>query len=593
MKTKTAVISCSFCAGLLMGIAPLAQADTQVTFQVDMTAQVQGATFNPATDTVYARGSFNGWPGIGGFVLTNNPAGANTNLYTGTYDDTLDTNGAQLDYKFATATLGYESTANGPGNNRATLLPVTSGSSLVLPVQWFSDAGSPVAYNCVFQVNMQQEIALGNFIPGADTVEVQGDFEGWTTGDTLIQQGSSTVYTNEFLIAGSPGQVNEFKYFIQPSGFAESPSDVNGIAANYNNRFVFVVNNQTLPVVYFSDLSSVPVVSNTVTFSVDMTAQVFNGSFTNNTVTLRGGFEGWNTTSTVMTNNPNASNTNIYSCVVSNIVAGEATKVDFKFGYNPNSANNTYENNPSHTYAGNPGVVVDGGNRAFVMPQFNNSQFTLPAVYYNDLSPSSVLPAPPLTNYVTFSVNMTNAVGTDAHVFNPATDYVYINGVVATNGGYSFAPWTNQPSGPLVSNLISSYVMANNPPGSEIYTLQVPIPAGYPVMVSYKYAINGNDDEAGFATNHVRYIRSTGTYVMPQDKFGSMLQESSFGNLAIGAKSGGNVPITWLGRPGVHLQTKTNLSAGAWVDVSGTDAQSATNYPAGSGASYFRLINPF
>ena len=135
--------------------------------------------------------------------------------------------------------------------------------------------------------------------------------------------------------------------------------------------------------------------------------------------------------------------------------------------------------------------------------------------------------------------------------------------------------------------------MVNNPLGSEIYTLQLPIPAGYPVMVTYKYSINGNDDEAGFATNHVRYIRSTGTYAMPLDKFGSAIQEPSFGNLAIGAKSGSNVPITWLGRPGVHLQTKTNLTAGAWVDLSGTDAQSATNYPVGSGASYFRLINPF
>ncbi|MGD0086548.1 MAG: hypothetical protein ABSC24_05400 [Verrucomicrobiota bacterium] len=592
MKTKTAVLSCSFCAGLLLGIAPLAQADTLVTFQVDMTAQVQGATFVPATDTVYARGSFNGWPATGGLVLTNNPAAANTNLYTGTYDDTLDTNGTQLDYKFATATNGYETTANGPGDNRATLLPVTSGSSLVLPVAWFSDAGSPVAYNCVFQVNMQQQIALGNFNSVADTVEVQGDFQGWQSGYTLTQEGSSTIYTNAYLIAGSPGQVNEFKYVIQPTDMYESPSALNGVGGN-QNRFVYVVNGQTLPVVYFSDESTVPVVSNTVTFSVDMTAQAFSGSFTNNTVTLRGGFQGWNTTSTVLTNNPNAANTNIYSCVVSNIVAGEETKVDFKFGFNPNAANNTYENNPTHTYAGNPGVIIDGGNRAFAMPQVNNSQLTLPTVYYNDLSPSSVLPAPPLTNYVTFSVNMTNAVGTELHVFNPATDYVYLNGMVVTNGGYSFAPWTNQPSGPIASNLISSYLMVNNPLGSEIYTLQLPIPAGYPVMVTYKYSINGNDDEAGFGTNHVRYIRSTGTYAMPLDKFGSALQEPSFGNLAIGAKSGSNVPITWLGRPGVHLQTKTNLTAGAWVDLPGTDAHSATNYPVGSGASYFRLINPF
>ena len=80
---------------------------------------------------------------------------------------------------------------------------------------------------------------------------------------------------------------------------------------------------------------------------------------------------------------------------------------------------------------------------------------------------------------------------------------------------------------------------------------------------------------------------------MPTDIFGSMQTEQSFGNLAIGSRSGNNVPITWLGRPGVHLQVKTNLTTGAWTDLPSTDAQNATNYPVGPGASYFRLINPF
>jgi len=134
--------------------------------------------------------------------------------------------------------------------------------------------------------------------------------------------------------------------------------------------------------------------------------------------------------------------------------------------------------------------------------------------------------------------------------------------------------------------------MTNNPVGSEIYSITVAIPAGYPVMLSYQYSINGNQNEAN-GINHTRYIRSTGNYLLPLDVFGNMVQEQSFGNLAVGAKSGGKVPITWLGRPGVHLQTETNLTSGAWTDLPGTDAQNATNYPVGTGASFFRLINPF
>jgi hypothetical protein len=590
-----------FCAAGIRSV----QAATLVTFQVDMTAQVQGGTFKPATDTVWARGSFNGW---GNFVLTNNPSGSNTNLYTGMYNDTADANGAQLDWKFATSAIGYETTANGPNDNRATILPA-NGGSLVLPVEWFSDAGSPVVYPCVFQVNMAQQIALGTFNPGADTVEVQGDFEGWTSGYTLTndpsilttnQYGlvSSNVYIGTYDTAGSPGQVNEFKYVIQPTGVYEFPSALNGVGQN-NNRFVFVESNVVTPIVYFSDAPYAPIVTNNFTFSVDMTVQALSGILSNQQVRLSGNFNNWDTSGTVgnlCTNNPNASNPYIYYSTPQTLIGGAGTVEQFKFGY----VNGSWENNPDHTYPGNPSVLL-GNNRSIALPSVNDSNLALPTVYFNDQSPNAVLPAP---TTVTFSVSMTNAVGTDGHVFNPAADSVYLNGVVLTNQpsgsanpdlpGYAFAPWTNSVEVPgQYTNLLANFLMQNNPPGSEIYTIQVPIPAGYPVEVSYQYGINGNADEALNFTNHVRYIRSTGNYVMPLDKFGSMVQEESFGNLAIGSKSGANVPISWLGRPGVHLQVSTNLAAGVWTDLPDTEAQSATNYPAGAAASYFRLINPF
>ena len=82
---------------------------------------------------------------------------------------------------------------------------------------------------------------------------------------------------------------------------------------------------------------------------------------------------------------------------------------------------------------------------------------------------------------------------------------------------------------------------------------------------------------------------------MPLDTWGNMFSEpTSFGNLAAGSKSGANVPITWTGRPGVRLQVSPNLNAASsWQDLSATDAQSATNYPAIGDANFFRLIKPF
>jgi hypothetical protein len=72
-----------------------------------------------------------------------------------------------------------------------------------------------------------------------------------------------------------------------------------------------------------------------------------------------------------------------------------------------------------------------------------------------------------------------------------------------------------------------------------------------------------------------------------------MTAEISFGNFKAGPAVAGHVPLSWLGRPGVHLQSRTSLSTGSWVDVPGTDGLSATNYPISGATQFFRLIKPY
>ncbi len=120
---------------------------------------------------------------------------------------------------------------------------------------------------------------------------------------------------------------------------------------------------------------------------------------------------------------------------------------------------------------------------------------------------------------------------------------------------------------------------------------------------TYKYGINGNDDEAPPNSNHVRFVRTTGAYTLPRDTFGAQLVEPSFGLLSAGPASAGSVAISWLGRPGVHLQANTALSGGTWQDLLNTDGAtwtqghastnglvSVTNYPAMGAKTFFRLI---
>ncbi len=611
-----------FCAGLLVGAVQLACADTLITFQCDMTYQVQNDTFTNGVQQVWAY-AFNPYgqnprPVIFSIQLTNNPSAANTNLYTYTYDDTVSTNASQLQWKYYVPgypNSGYETTANN-NDNRTTLLPAGSGQQvLVLPVEWFSDEGTAEAEagNVTFQVDMAQQIQLGVFNPNTMTVEAIGQLDGWSDGSILTND-PTILRTNQFGLVtsnvfvgtfpdgggnGSPGEVSEFKYRIT-AGLYESVGALNGIAENNENRFHFVSSDpQTPPIVFFSDAPYAPIATNTFNFAVDMSVQTWNGTLAaGQQVFLQGNFNNW--TSQLCTNNPSASNTNIYyaTAIVTN---GYGTTTQFKF---LNGAGN-YENNPVHTYPGNPSVLGGNQNREFIMPSATANSYTLPTVYYSDISTNSVLPVPTM---VTFTVNMTNAVGTDSSVFNPSVDSVYLNGLDTTNslGNYSFDGWTNSlivtgPSG--YTNALSNFQMQNNPVGSEIYTITVPvpsgtIPAGYPLELSYQYTFGNNSglaiESLGAGNNHIRYIRSTGgTYVLPEDTFGSMVQEPAFGNLAAGAKSGGNVPITWLGLPHVHLQTVSSLTNSTWTDLLGTDGQNSTNYPVGAGPSYFRLINPF
>ena len=119
------------------------------------------------------------------------------------------------------------------------------------------------------------------------------------------------------------------------------------------------------------------------------------------------------------------------------------------------------------------------------------------------------------------------------------------------------------------------------------------VPKGTPLALTYKYSIDGPDNEAGFEQNHVRYIRNVGNYIMPLDVFGSQKVEPSFGNLNIGLAPSSRVLLTWLGLPGVHLQMTTNLVGAVWQDHLETTGLSSTNWSIGSNPKlFFRPIKP-
>lgn len=630
----------SFWAGLLLCATAIttAQANTLITFSVDMATNIANNSFTPGTDVVDVRGAFNGWAPL---PLVQQGSGS---VYTNTANDTINANGTTFDYKFYLNGNG-ETTAC--YDNRTALLPSASGANLVLPTHYYGDVGPGITINVTFKIDMSEEIELGNFHPlSGDHVVVAGSFNGWSpsagsqwilTNDPsiLVTNNNFTppvVESNVYVVttpiiqcSSLPGlpatnSSQDFKYVEMPGGSWESSSSAN--SNDNGNRWFTENGNQILPLVSFSDTAYSPLA--TVTLKVDLSGvALYDANYVPNSISAWGSFNGWSGPVT-MTNNLAATNTNLYSATVT---MGEGTPYVLQYRYtNSFLAGWVYD----YSQDGGPNWVNNNSYRRIINLPITSTVLTtnFPAVYFNDLAPNDCLPT---ATPVLFSVDMNGAVGTDAHVFVPGSDGVYINGIFAgatpsqPTGGIS-QRWYDWSGG---VNPISA------PPGYQmiqvgsttVYTNTIILPAGTPVALSYQYGIDpggfyGGPAENEAAANNVHYraVRSTkgNPYVMPTDTFSSQPYVEPFfstgnigangslagGNLTVGAPVSGKVPVSWLGRPGAYLQTKTNLVSGAWQNVLATDGTnwtsgfsstngfvSVTNWPS-SGNTFFRLVKP-
>ena len=528
--------------------------------------------------------------------------------------------------------------------NRAAYLPTNSGASLVLGTPFFTDIGPATTANVKFQVDMSEQILLGNFHPqSGDTVVIAGSFQGWApaagapwvlTNDPsiLITNNNftpplvlSNVYTAIEAITlnarysgnATPNCAENFKYVIMPEYNWDSPNYPNSDSGG--NRF-FTEGNQTLPLVNFNDQ---PYSIAHLTFNLDMSGVAnYDTNFVPGSVTAWGTFNSW-TAGVQLTNNPAAPNTNLYSAT---ITVGEGATYVVQFRYT-----NSYTGAWVYDYAqdGGPNWVINNNYRhTFNFPITGAPLYTNLNYYFNDLAPDDYLPQ---DTAVQFSVNMYNAVGNDGHSFAVGTDNVYINGMFAgatpsqpsAQFGTSqyWYPWS---SGLTPQSAPLGYQMIQQG-SSGIYTNTIIIPRGTPVALSYQYGMDyvdaGGPVENECASNLVHYaaVRSTkfNPYVMPVDTFsanpyvepffstGNIAANGSLagGNLTVGTPVAGKIPVSWLGRPGANLQSAGSVN-GPWQNIPATDGTnwtvgssstngfvSLTNWPS-SGNTFFRLVKP-
>lgn len=569
--------------GVLLGVGLALRADEAVTFQVDMSRYTNSAGQQAAT-LVDVRGAFNSWGG--GWSLVNNTL----NVYTNTYTVTGNT-GDKFQYKFTyTTPTGVTWEDNNPppgagqppseGNNRVLAL---TGAPQTLPVvPFYAPSVTPPidlpTNNITYRVDLTPQIQLGNFIPGGlDTIRVTGNpaaLTGWGTGvdmtnNPALPGDASNIYSAVVQIQGAPGSAGgEFKFRMN-SGWEE-------LAIGGNRNFIIAGGDQVLPVYYYWDQPPGPATNANVTFQVDMSPQVVSGGFTNgvSAVTVSGFFNGWGG-GTPMTNDPalpgNASNVYSTTIAIANppgtvptTTVGLANRYKFR-------ADGGWESASTYGVGGNKDrqLIITGGDQV------------LPLVTYNDASLCDVLLKETSIRFVLHLPNGT--LDNNGVPFDKANDKIYING--------DFLKWPAWNTG--------LPEMTNNPVGSDYYEQTIVLPGGSPRRLQYKFGLDGTghgglDNENPRYSDHVKYVRDNNNpHTLPAAEFGnqylSMLVEPVFGDLKIGAPSGVNIPITWLGCPCATLQARTNLGSGAWVDLPATDGASSTNWPNTGAGQYFRL----
>jgi hypothetical protein len=555
----------------------------------------------------YLAGNYNGWSNNGNQMTDDGPVGINGSERW----EYVVTNQTPNSYPGGGGNANGFKVTDGTWNN------TWPGSNLQL---MYDTNGSATIYfypgtNATADGWLPAANRVGYIDTGASW-EITGDFTSPVWGDdtnALMTSVGNGVYTNIYVIP-TPGTYGfKFKTPGDPTwNHAAIGSDFGDNAGNA----VVVTTETNQPVLFKLDLpngryfvgsSYVPPVTNQVVFAVDMTYQIQLGYFhPGYGVFVAGDFNSWpgpGTGGLVLVNDPpynGGSNTNIWYGTNTFIGLPKSTAAQFKFTQNdPGAQNSGWETS---------------GNRTVTLLSTNGT-LQLPVAVFSDLIPADVLTAP---TPVLFSVNMmSNGVyvtGTDGHQFDPSMDNVYVNGQFANNGQwYAWAGGINPSPAPPEYQMFEEGL-------TSIYTNTIIIPTGTPIAFDYKYGldaggINGGpaDDEAPAYQNHHRVVRSTAmnSYVMPTDTFGYQYAEPFFegtnttaGHLTVGTPSGGTVPVSWLGRPGAHLQVTSDLTGGTWQDLYDTDGTnwtagysstngliSVTNWPVADKA-FFRLVKP-
>ena len=424
------------------------------------------------------------------------------------------------------------------------------------------------AQTTTFRVDMSVQIAIGRYDPGNDLLMVRGPFNSWVGTDLTFVAGSNFLYEAEIDIFETDGAQTDYKFFIASVTSGDIWEGNVGTGENGNRRFNYQAGGQILETVFFDDLETNPGGGVKVTFQVNMAPllqdELFLPEF--DWLEVRGAFNSW---AAGFELEPISEGSPIYAgtTTINSIAPGDS--VEYKYVYNG-------------------GQWENGSNRKFILAE--QALQVLPIRYFSDIGPDSSLTE---DTKIVISVNMNNALALNGTPFNLETDKVYINGEFSE---FTWWEWSFPPDGfELLDD--GTAKSGDAVEGDGIYSIKFQALAGQPKRVEYKFSINGEDSEADFQNNHIRYIRETGNYPLPVDQFGNMVREpevlsSDLGVITIDGPVDGMITLSWENTDAV-LQHSESLAPSSWKNIPNSQGDREMVFSVTEiSKNYFRLATP-
>jgi hypothetical protein len=484
MRTFRHAISV-FLPSIVMG-SLAAQTNTEVVFQCDMNVQITLGQFDPSSAQVVVRGELNAWgcsapmtdddgDGIYEIVLPRD------NLAPGSYP-----------YKFNVGCLdsGWE----GGGDRLYTVTGSetdTDGNGYVEVTthRYFDDIDTPGKdTEVLFRCDMNVQISLGVFTAGVDTVHLRGEINGWGCTEMTDDDGDG-VYEVSVQKTGVAPKTYGYKFNIDCGDHWESGDNrfytITGSEADADGDG-FVEASITR---FFDDIdSATPTHDVDLRFRCDMSAQITLGRFVPgvDTLQLRGEINTW-------------------GCSEMADEDGDGVyEISFKL---PGLPEKTYE----YKFNINCGNLwEDGGNRQYTVdgtaPDTDGDGFGEITLlrFFNDTSPDDLL----LSDVtVVFSVDLSSVrraldagrtiVPVQDHG-GPIASFAEITSVGVTGpfAGWNWTQFTPQ------NLLVDDGTGFDSVAGDSIFTGAYVLVAGSSRDLTYKYSLNGYDNEAGFGNDH-------------------------------------------------------------------------------------------